>query len=163
MNKQILPSLAAVAIVAAGIWLLSSSGKPMPEVTFNLLDGRTLQSSELRGKSVLVNFWSVSCEVCLDDMPALGSLQESMRDRGLVVIGVAVPHDPPPAVISTVEKFSPAYPVALDVHGEISKAFGGIKVTPTNFLIDPQGNINFSQRGPLNEPRIRATLLTFQR
>ena len=163
MNKQILPSIVAVAVLVAGIWLLSSSSKPMPEVTFNLVDGSTLKSGDLRGKSVLVNFWSVTCEVCLRDMPALGRLQESMKDQGLVVIGVAVPHDPPPAVISTVKELNPAYAIALDVHGEVSKAFGDIKVTPTNFLIDPRGNINFSQRGPLNEPGVRATLLTFQR
>lgn len=163
MNKQILPTAAAVLIVVAGIWLLSSSAKPMPEVTFNLLDGRNLHSADLRGKSLLINFWSVSCEICLRDIPRLNSLQESMKEQGLMVIGVAAPHDPPPAVISTVEKLKPAYPIALDVHGEISKAFGNVKVTPTNILIDPQGNINFAQRGELNEIGVRATTLTFQR
>jgi peroxiredoxin len=162
MNKQILPSVVAVLIVVGGIWLLSTSSRPMPEVTFSLVDGSTLHSSDLRGKSVLINFWSISCETCLRDMPALNRLHESFKDRGFLVIGVAAPHDPPPAVISTVEKLKPAYPVAVDVHGEISKAFGDIRVTPTNVLIDPQGNINSSQRGPLDEPRLRATLLTFQ-
>lgn len=163
MNKQIVPSLAAVAVLVAGVWLMSSSTRPMPEVVFNLVDGRTVKSADLRGKSVLINFWSVSCEICLRDMPRLTELQERMTAQGLMVIGVAVPHDPPPAVIDLVEKIKPGYAIALDVHGEISKAFGDIKVTPTNVLIDPQGNINFSQRGPLNESRIRATLLTFQR
>jgi len=163
VNKQIVPSLAAVAVLVAGVWLMSSSTRPMPEVAFNLVDGRTVKSADLRGKSVLINFWSVSCEVCLRDMPRLTELQERMTAQGLMVIGVAVPHDPPPAVIDLVEKIKPGYAIALDVHGEISKAFGDIKVTPTNVLIDPQGNINFSQRGPLNESRIRATLLTFQR
>jgi len=163
MNKQILPTAAAVLIVLAGIWLLSSSAKPMPELTFNLVDGRNLHSADLRGKSLLINFWSVSCETCLLDIPRLNSLQKSMEEQGLMVIGVAAPHDPPPAVINTVEKLKPAYPIALDVHGEINKAFGGVKATPTNILIDPQGNINFAQRGAVNEIRVRATALTFQR
>jgi len=162
MSKQILPSLVAVIIVVAGIWLLSTDSKPMPEVIFNLVDGRTLSSADLRGRSVLVNFWSVSCETCLRDIPVLNRLQETLADRGFMVIGVAAPYDPPPAVIDLVKRLEPAYPVALDVHGELSKAFGDIKVTPTNVLIDPQGNINSSQRGPLDEPRVRATLLTFQ-
>lgn len=163
MNKQILPTAAAVLIVVAGIWLMSSKAKPMPEVAFNLVDGRTLSSADLRGQSLLVNFWSVSCEVCLRDMPVLSRLQETMKDHGLMVIGVAVPHDPPPVVIGMVEKLGLGYPIALDVHGEVSKAFGDIKVTPTTFLIDPKGNINYSERGPLDETRIRATILTFQR
>ncbi len=70
-----------------------------------------------------------------------------MKDHDLMVIGVAVPHDPPPAVIARWRNSKPGYPIALDVHGEISKAFGGIKVTPTTFLIDPDGNINYSERG----------------
>lgn len=163
MSKQILPTAAAVLIVLAGIWLMSSSARPMPEVTFNLVDGRTLHTADLRGQPALINFWSVSCEVCLHDMPVLSRLQETLKDHGLMVIGVAAPYDPPPAVIATAEKLAPAYPISLDVHGEVSKAFGDIRVTPTSFLIDPDGNINYSGRGPIDETRIRATLLTFQR
>jgi peroxiredoxin len=163
VNKQVVPSLAAAAVVVAGVWLMSSSTRPMPEVVFNLLDGRTLHSADLRGKSVLINFWSVSCEVCLRDMPRLTRLHETMEEHGFLVIGVAVPHDPPATVIGVVEKLEPAYPIALDVHGEVSKAFGGIKVTPTTYLVGPDGNINYSERGTLDETRIRATVLTFQR
>ena len=76
MNKQVVPSLVAVLLLVGGIWFLASGSRPMPEVTFNLVDGRTLHSSELKGKSVLVNFWSVSCEVCLRDIPALNRMQE---------------------------------------------------------------------------------------
>ncbi len=162
MNKQIVPTVIAVAIFLAGIWLLSNKTRPMPEVSFNLADGRTLSSSELRGKSVLVNFWSVTCETCLRDMPALNRLHETLKDQGFLVIGVAAAYDEPPAVMRLVKDLKPAYPIALDVHGEVSKAFGDIRVTPTNVLVDPQGNIRSSHRGPIDEPRIRATLLTFQ-
>ena len=163
MSKQILPTAAAVLVVLAGIWLMSSNARPMPEVSFNLTDGRSLHTTDLRGRPALINFWSVSCEVCLRDMPVLSRLHESQEDHGLMVIGVAAPYDPPPAVIAAAEKLAPAYPISLDVHGEVSKAFGDIGVTPTNFLIDPSGNINFSERGPIDEIRIRATVLTFQR
>lgn len=153
--------LIVLALLAAG-WLLWPTSRPMPEVSFNLIDGRTLHSSELRGKSLLITFWSVSCEVCLRDMPRLTQLQESLQDADFMVIGVAVPYDPPAAVISTVERLKPGYPVALDVHGEVAKAFGDVKVTPTSFLITPDGRINSSEHGPLDETRVRATLLTFR-
>ena len=163
MNKQSLTNAAAISLaLLAGAWLLWPGTKPMPEVTFNLIDGRTLHSGDLRGKSVLVNFWSVSCEICLRDMPRLTRLQESLAEQGLLVLGVAVPHDPPAAVIGVAHKLKPGYAIALDVHGEVSRAFGGIKVTPTSYLIDPAGNISLSEHGPLDEARIRATLLTFQ-
>ena len=161
MNKQIVPSIVAVAIVVAGIWLLSSETRPIPDVTFSMADGSTLNSSELRGKKVLINFWSITCEACLKDIPTLNRLHDSLKDQNFMVIGVAASHDAPPAVIDGIRKLGINYPVALDVHGEVSKAFGDIRVTPTNVLVDPQGNINSAERGPLDEPRLRATLLTF--
>ncbi len=162
MAGRLTMNLALLLVVLGVGWLLWPAPRPMPQVTFNLVDGTTLHSGDLRGKSVLVNFWSVSCEVCLRDMPRLARLQQSLRDDNFLVLGVAVPHDPPPAVISTVDRLKPGYPIALDVHGEIASAFGGVEVTPTSFLIAPDGNINFSEHGPLDETRVRATLLTFK-
>jgi peroxiredoxin len=162
MTSRWLMNLVAAAVLAGAVWILWPTSRPMPETTFNLLDGRTLRSSDLRGQSLLITFWSVNCETCMRDMPRFNRLYESLKDHNFMVIGVAMPHDPPPAVIATVERHNPGYPIALDVHGEVNKAFGGISVTPTTYLIGPDGNINFSERGPLDETRVRATLLTFQ-
>ncbi len=162
MSKQILPTAVATLVLVAGVWLMSAGSRPMPEVTFNLVDGRSLNSTELQGRSLLINFWSVTCETCLRDIPVLNRLHETLKDQGFLVIGVAAAYDEPPAVMRLVKDLKPVYPIALDVHGEVSKAFGDIRVTPTNVLIDRQGNIRSSHRGPVDEPRIRATLLTFQ-
>ena len=62
----------------------------------------------------------------------------------------------------TVATLQPAYPIALDVQGEIAHAFGGVDSTPTSFLVDPAGNIQYVERGALDEGRVRATVLTFQ-
>ena len=153
--------LAAVAVFAVGIWLMVPEDRPMPAVTFNLTDGSPLHSDELRGKSVLVNFWSVSCEICMRDMPRLKAMQDSLAEQNFTVIGVAMSYDPPPAVIATVDRMQPGYPIALDVHGELGRAFDDVRVTPTTFLIDPLGNIRYSARGPLDETRMRATLWPF--
>ena len=161
MNSSKFSGLFVVAIIATGLWLVWPDKQPMPATTFNLLDGRKFTSEALHGRPLLINFWSVSCAVCLRDMPRLTRLHETLQDRKLMVIGVAMPHDPPPAVIDTVGKLEPGYPIALDVHGEISRAFGNIDVTPTTFLIAPDGTISYSERGPLDETRIRATILTF--
>lgn len=161
MMPRFFATVLTLAVVGASVWLLRSTPQPMPDVTFNLLDGRNLDSADLRGRPVLVNFWSVTCGICLQDMPRLTRLQETLVDRKLQVIGVALPSDPPPAVIALVEQREPGYAIALDVHGEVSRAFGDIQLTPTSFLIDPAGQIRYSEQGPLDETRIRATLLTF--
>jgi thiol-disulfide isomerase/thioredoxin len=144
----------------AAVWLLWPRPQPMPAVSFTLSDGRILDSAELRGKTLLVNFWSVNCAVCLRDMPALDRLHETLQNFS--VIGVAASYDPPPAVMETVSTLQPAYPIALDVQGEIAHAFGGVDSTPTSFLVDPAGNIQYVERGALDEGRVRATILTFR-
>ena len=159
--RGLLGTLVAIAIGFA-VWQFIPEPKPMPDTRFNLLDGRQLDSADLRGRPLLVNFWSVTCSVCIRDMPALSRLQSSLADRGLMVIGVALDSDPPPIIIDLVEKQAPDYAIALDVHGEVSRAFGGISATPTTFLIDAAGKIRYSAQGPLDEVRIRATLSTFQ-
>ena len=160
MINRLIGPVAAILVLLAAAWLIWPGSRPMPAVAFNLVDGRTLHSTELRGKPLLVNFWSVSCEVCIRDMPKLTRLAETLAERGLTVIGVAMPHDPPAAVIDATQKLAPGYPIALDVHGEVNRAFGGIKVTPSVFLVAPDGNIAYEERGPIDEVRIRATLLT---
>jgi peroxiredoxin len=150
---------ATAALVAGFLWLLPEK-RPMPDVTFTLTDGSQIDSQALRGKRVLVNFWSVSCAICLRDMPRLRVLHESLADRDFTVIGVAMHYDPPPAVIATIEKLAPGYPIALDVHGELARAFGNVSVTPTSFLIDRSGKIHLEKRGALDETRVRATILT---
>lgn len=159
--RQGLITMLIVAVLGLTAWALWPEPQPMPQTRFNLLDGRQIDSATLRGRPVLINFWSVTCAVCLRDLPKLTRLQQSLTDRRLLVIGVAMPHDPPPVVIDLVEKRSPGHAIALDVHGEVNRAFGGVQVTPTTFLIDPAGQIRYTEQGPLDEIRIRAMIATF--
>lgn len=156
LSSVIVP-LAALAVVA---WLLWPEREALPPVTFTMTDGTRLQSESLRGAPVLVSFWSVSCEPCLRDMPTLSRLADALADKGLRVIGVAMPYDPPPAVIASVEHLVPKFPIALDVHGEIVKAFGGVGATPTTVLLDRDGKVAYRETGPIDENRLRATFVT---
>lgn len=159
MNRLGLPLV--FLLVALGGWLIWPDRTPAPEVRFNLIDAAPVSTSEFRGRPLLVNFWSVNCAICLQDMPELARLRQHAVDHRLEVIGVAIPQDPPDAVLAMVEKMQPDYPIALDVHGDVAAAFGGIEGTPTSFLINPQGKIALQTTGPLEGLRIMATLSTF--
>lgn len=160
MRSRILSLLLPVIGLALVVWLLWPQRQPLPPVTYTLTDGGQLRSSDLKGTPLLVSFWSVSCDVCLRDMPKLNRLADTLADRGLQVVGVAMPYDPPPAVMATVERIDPAFPVALDVHGEIVAAFGGVSATPTIVLVDRDGAVAYRETGPIDEVRVRATFLT---
>ena len=111
----------------------------LDEVTFVTLKGERLKLRDLRGKVVLVNFWATICPACVKEMLELVKTYERYRARGLEIVAVAVSYDPPAFVKEFVEKNGLSFPVALDAQKEIVKAFGGVKVVPTTFVLDKDG------------------------
>jgi peroxiredoxin len=127
------------AAVAALAFLLPLRVTPAPQVTFVSLKGESIAPAP--GKVLLVNFWATDCPVCIREMPDLVQTYEKYRGRGLEVVAVAMRHDPPNYVIRYAEAERLPFKVALDPLGEHAKAFGGVRLTPTSFLIDRHGNI----------------------
>ena len=128
----------AVIVVALLIW----SAKPAaPQVTFVSLKGEKIATADLRGKVVLINFWATDCAVCVKEMPHLVSTYRKYRAQGFETIAVAMKYDPPNYVLNYVEKTALPFTVTLDPMGELARAFGDVKLTPTTFVIDRQGRI----------------------
>ena len=128
----------AVIVVALLIW----SAKPAaPQVTFVSLKGEKITTADLRGKVVLINFWATDCAVCVKEMPHLVSTYRKYRAQGFETIAVAMKYDPPNYVLNYVEKTALPFTVTLDPMGELARAFGDVKLTPTTFVIDRQGRI----------------------
>lgn len=92
------------------------------------LNTRPLQSEDIRGKVVLVNFWTYSCINCLRVLPYTRAWADKYRDRGLVVVGVHTPEFAFEKDIASVRKAVGAlgvgYPVAIDNDFAIWRAFG---------------------------------------
>ena len=83
-------------------------------------------------------------------MPELEALYRRFSRRGFELIAVAMPWDPPDAVVRLARARALPYPVALDVDGTIARAFGEVSVTPTHFLIGPDGDIALRRTGTLD-------------
>lgn len=130
-----------VIAVAALLVLVPLRATPAPLVTFVSLKGESVATAPPPGKVMLVNFWATDCPVCISEMPDLVRTYEKYRGRGLEVIAVAMRHDPPNYVIRYAEANRLPFKVALDALGEHAKAFGGVRATPTTFVIDRRGNI----------------------
>jgi len=107
-------------------------------VPFKTLDGQKFSLSELPG-SKLVNFWSTSCGICLEEMPDLVELHEDYKSLGFTVIAVAMPSDRPDQVVEMSKQRNLTFPVALDIDGQVLAAFETVKGTPTSYLIDAKG------------------------
>ena len=112
-----------------------------PASRFVLLDGSTVDTASFRGKVVLVNFWATTCVTCVKEMPALVATHNKFVDRGFETVAVAMSYDPPQWVSNFAQTRQLPFKVALDNTGEIAKAWGDVKLTPTTYLVDKQGRI----------------------
>ena len=148
-----------IITVMLSVYLISST-QPAPAIAFPLIDGRTLELKSLTGKPVLVTFWASNCRECLKEMPHLIKLYNELSGSGLEIIGVAMPYDPPNRVLEISEKMAIPYAIALDIEGNAVRTFGDVAVTPTSFLIAPDGRIAMSHIGTFDMEQLRATILT---
>ncbi len=128
-------------VIAGAALLLSVGSGRAPTVTFTTLAGKPIASEELRGKVVLVNFWATTCKVCARELPQIVATYRTYASRGFEVIAVAMPYDRPDWVVDYARREQLPFTVALDFEGTINRAFGGVDVTPTAFLIDKRGKI----------------------
>lgn len=109
-----------------------------------------LTMQQLRGKVVVVDFWTYSCINCLRSIPYVRAWAEKYRDQGLVVIGVHTPEfafeKSEANVRQNVQRLGVAYPVAMDNDFAIWRAFDN-KYWPAHYFIDAQGRIRHHHFG----------------
>ena len=109
-----------------------------------------LNSAALRGKVVLVDFWTYSCINCLRTLPYIKAWNEKYRDQGLVIIGVHAPefafekdrHN----VEQAIRDLGITYPVAMDNQYAIWNAFHN-KYWPAHYLFDANGKLRHQHFG----------------
>ena len=93
-------------------------------------------------------------------MPHLIKLYQELAPKGFEMIGVAMSYDLPNHVLEMQKAKNIPYPIVWDDIGKISQAFGTVMLTPTHFLIDPQGEIVQHKIGDIDIKLLRARVLT---
>lgn len=157
--------LLALGALSAGIYAGWTRPVSTPEVNFIGVRGDQFTMSSLRGKVVLVNFWATSCTVCMSEMPKMVQTYEKYRGQGLETVAVAMSYDPPDRVFAYAQQSKLPFRVTLDIFGKAMQAFGGIRGTPTTFLVDRSGKIvrrfegepDFGKLGALIERELSKT------
>ncbi|MFS7240000.1 cytochrome c biogenesis protein DipZ [Serratia proteamaculans] len=114
------------------------------------LNSPPLTAESLRGKVVLVDFWTYSCINCLRTLPYVKAWAEKYRDQGLVVIGVHAPEFAFERDIGNVtkeaKKLGIDYPIAIDNNYSIWRAFNN-QYWPAHYFIDATGHIRYQHFG----------------
>ena len=161
------PRTLFIALCTAGIlggmgylWHATSGLHSSPDISLLTVDGETLPLAALRGRPLLVTFWATTCTSCVREIPHLVELYEELSPRGLEIIAIAMHHDPPDQVLAMRRARNIPYPVALDLQAAAARAFGNIRVTPTSFLIAPDGRIVYRRIGTLDTTRLRQDIIS---
>jgi thiol-disulfide isomerase/thioredoxin len=114
------------------------------------LNSPPLSAEALKGKVVLVDFWTYSCINCLRSLPYVKAWADKYRDQGLVVIGVHAPEFAFEKNIDNVKKavadLKVDYPVAIDNDYAIWRAFNN-QYWPAHYFIDAEGRIRHHHFG----------------
>ncbi|MEZ5543503.1 MAG: TlpA disulfide reductase family protein [Pseudomonadota bacterium] len=157
--KELLTVAALVVFVGLG-WLLFAPPvlRTSPDISLLGIDGGKLHLADYRGRPLLVTFWATSCPGCIREMPRLAALYRELAPRGLEIIGIAMHYDPPNEVLAMRERRRIPYPIALDITAAAAHAFGDVQMTPTTFLIAPDGRIVFHAAGELDPDMLRARI-----
>jgi cytochrome c biogenesis protein CcdA/glutathione peroxidase-family protein len=129
------------------------------------LNTAPLSMASLKGKVVLIDFWTYSCINCLRTLPYLKSWDQKYRDQGLVIVGVHAPEfefeKNVANVKAAVAKLGIQYPVALDNQLQTWTNFHNL-YWPAHYLIDRQGKVVYTHFGEgaynITEHNIRALL-----
>lgn len=125
---------------------------PAPELTgiTHWLNSKPLTIKDLKGKVVLVDFWTYSCINCIRTFPYLESWYDKYKKDGFVLIGVHSPEFPfeksTANLESAIKRFNIDYPVAQDNNFATWRAYKN-HYWPGKYLIDQQGNIVYSHFG----------------
>lgn len=150
-----------VLVVLAYVWFSPSGAEPAPKLVMTQLNGgQKIDLAALRGRPVLVTFWATSCPGCIAEMPHLIKLYQELAPKGFQMIGVAMAYDQPDHVLEMQKQKHIPYPIVWDGVGQASRAFGTVTLTPTHFLIDPQGRIVQHKIGDIDIKLLRARILT---
>jgi thiol-disulfide isomerase/thioredoxin len=153
------------ALVAAGIAAIYFIGSGARDFIAPVADGSAapefagidqwlnsppLSLKALRGKVVLVDFWTYSCINCINTLPYVKQWHEKYKDQGLVIVGVHTPEYPfeksTANVQTALKRFDIRYPVALDNSYGTWSAFHN-QYWPATYLIDAEGRIVYQHFG----------------
>ena len=141
MKPKLIFFSVAIAVVL-GLGLFFNSGPSQaPLTSFVLLDGTQRTTADMKGKVTLVNFWATSCTSCVAEMPNLIATHEKYKAKGFDTLAIAMSYDPPSYVVNFSQTRNLPFNVAIDNTGNVAKAWGDVKLTPTTYLVNKRGQI----------------------
>ena len=152
VTGAVIPGICDEAARAAPVVSAAASQQTAPDFTGinTWFNSKPLSIADLRGKVVLVDFWTYGCVNCVNTLPHVTDLYAKYKDKGLVVVGVHTPEFPFERSASNVQaalkRHGITYPVAQDNDSKTWNAYSN-QYWPAQYIIDQTGKIVFQHAG----------------
>ncbi len=153
VGQRVLQTLSTMTdSIVAKVSAQSATDRPMPSLSgaVEWLNSEPLTGESLRGKVVLVDFWTYECINCRHALPYVNQWAKKYARNGLVVIGVHTPEYAEEKILGNVRQqvrqLGIGYPVAVDSNYRIWHAFDN-QYWPAHYLIDAKGQVRYSHFG----------------
>ena len=152
VTGAVIPGVCDEAARAAPITVAAAAQGTAPDFTgiSNWFNSKPLTIADLRGKVVLVDFWTYGCVNCVNTLPHVTDVYAKYKDKGLVVVGVHTPEFPFERSASNVQaalkRHGITYPVAQDNDSKTWNAYRN-RYWPAQYIIDQNGKIVFRHEG----------------
>ena len=152
VTGAIIPGVCDEAARAVPVATAAANRQTAPDFAgvTNWFNSKPLGIADLRGKVVLVDFWTYGCVNCVNTLPHVTDLYAKYKDKGLVVIGVHTPEFPFERSASNVQaalkRHGITYPVAQDNESKTWNAYSN-QYWPAQYIIDQNGKIVFQHAG----------------
>lgn len=124
-----------------------------PDFALPSIDGKTVRLSDYKGKVIILNFWTKSCQPCLEEMPSLAKLTDLLRGhRDMVVLTVSTGADAQDVknTVQSVLGRAPPFAVLVDEDAKVVEGKYGTRLYPETWFIDPYGVIRARFDGARN-------------
>ena len=126
------------------------------EFSLELLDGGSLALSDLRGKVVMLDFWSSWCPPCRQEAPVLAEVYREYKGQPVEFVGVDI-WDQPADALEHIRRYGVPYPNGIDANGVIAIDYG-VTGLPEKFFIGRDGVILKKFVGPMRAGDLRTIL-----
>lgn len=124
-----------------------------PDIPLVSLDGKPVRLADLKGHSVVVNFWASWCPPCQEEARSLETASRSLQGSDVVFLGVNI-WDGDPEARSFLTRYGITYPNALDSGGRMAIEYG-VTGIPETFGINPNGELVRHWIGPMSVPDLQ--------
>ena len=131
-------------------------GQPMPSFVLSAIDGQRVDSGDLRGRAVIVNFWASWCFECIAEHRVLLEAQERYGSE-LVIVGVLYQDRPQDARAFLARYGDGGWSNLIDDDGRVAIDYG-VTGVPESFFVDPAGVVRYKQYGAVTRAVVEEQL-----